>query len=623
MLLTDRSESLERKNTGTPSLFRGTPSLFRGTPSLWIFFLFTTISGFSQELLPVSIHMEHSAHFAAYGEQPPSFYDSLHSFRNITVAVDRDCQLKKTVFGYHPYWMGSAYLNYQWNLLSDLCYFSYEVNPATGNAVTIHNWLTDPAIDLALQHGVKVHLCVTLFSGHASFFSNPVAKQTLISNLISLLQQRNAHGINIDFEAVPSAQGDNLTAFISELSLQLEADLPEALLSIAIPAVNWGNTFRINDLAPFIDLFIVMGYDYYWNGSATAGPVAPLYSLAASYDYSLSRSISAYQAEGITGEKFILGVPYYGRQWLTQSNAIPSPVLANGTALTYANIRNNGGGNYSPQNYHWEPNSFASCYVFFQNSNWSQCFIGLDRDARKWYDIVNYRQLAGIGIWALGYDNGYVELWQAISDKFSDCYVPLTYDTLYDSGGPAWNYYTGEHYVMAVDHGWQQPRYLDFIQFHLEDPFDSIWVYAGPDTLSPLLGGFTGLSNPGSFASPTGSFTLKFRSDPVQHRPGWMAVYHDGALGGASMPIPEEQPSLIFPNPSPGNVYLKSKPGIIFHEFVIHDNTGKVVRQVRPDHVGQPLEYHSLDLSQMAAGIYYVVISGSPDYQQSFKMIKK
>src|SRR5438309_1487069 len=35
------------------------------------------------------------------------------------------CTLTKRVFGWHPYWNGSTYTNYQWNLISDFCYFDY------------------------------------------------------------------------------------------------------------------------------------------------------------------------------------------------------------------------------------------------------------------------------------------------------------------------------------------------------------------------------------------------------------------------------------------------------------------------------------------------------------------
>jgi hypothetical protein len=505
--------------------------------------------------------------------------------------------------------MGSAYLNYQWNLLSDLCYFSYEVDPATGEAITYHDWLMDPAIDSALAHGVRVHLCVLLFSGHTAFFQNPQARIRLIQNLIALVSQRGAHGINLDFESVPSSQAVPLTAFVEELRDEMDAQIPGSILSIAIPAVNWNGTFQIPALSHSIDLFMVMAYDYYWNGSSTAGPVSPLFSLTPEYDYSVSQTISAYRAEGLSPEKFVLGVPYYGRQWITQSNSIPSPIVANGVALTFANIKNNAGGNYSAQNYYWEPGSFSSCFVFFQNGNWNQCFIGLERDIQNSYDAILAHHLAGAGIWALGYDNGHTGLWQAISDKLTDCAVTALYDTLYDSGGPAWNYYAGEDYSFTVGDSLNQPMWLTFMDLGLEEGYDSLWIYAGVDTLAPLLGSYSGFVNPGSLLSAGGAFTLKFRSDALGQNSGWSVVYHDGSLGGKEQ-VQQSRPSVVtYPNPSSGIFNIEWDADELFYEISIADLSGKLVYSAILKKQGEGMKTHQIDLSNLSPGAYRLVLT--------------
>ena len=70
------------------------------------------------------------------------------------------------------YW----YQNYQWDLLSHMWFFSYEVNSADGQPNSTHGWATSAAVDAALASGnTKVTLCVTLFSGHATFFASPTA----------------------------------------------------------------------------------------------------------------------------------------------------------------------------------------------------------------------------------------------------------------------------------------------------------------------------------------------------------------------------------------------------------------------------------------------------------------
>jgi len=554
-----------------------------------------------------SIHFEQNQFYKQFGAKPAAFYDSLQGFAGKRdFDINSECLLQKVVFGFHPYWAGSDYLNYQWNLLSDFCYFSYEVDPSTGDPLSIYDWLTDPAIDSAQAHGVRVHLCVTIFSGHTTFFGSPSARQNLINNLINLVQQRNAEGINMDIEAMPSSVSESVTVFMHELSVQLKAAIPGALLSIDLPAVDWGDDFDVEAMSEDMDWFFIMGYDYYWNGSSQAGPVSPLFSMVSDYNYSIARTISAYEESGVPLSKFILGIPYYGRQWKTQSNGIPSPTLANATTLTYSSVKNNSS-LFNEENYVWENNSQSSVYIHFQNSNWYQCFIGLDRDLREKYDLVNYRGLAGAGIWALGYDDGYDDLWQALSDKFSDCYVPLTSDTIYDSGGPVWNYYTDEDYLLTIDHGFNSPRFLSFSSFSLEQGFDSLWLYAGPDTTAPLLGGFTGQGDPGSFNSPNGAFTLRFRSDGLQNASGWQVVYHDGSLGTVDTETKPTDELRIWPNPASSYLNIDFSSDQKDIEISIYDMTGRLVNLMRIPESNLESSV-TLHIDGWPAGVYSVVL---------------
>lgn len=560
-----------------------------------------------------SIHQEQNEFYKQFGDQPAAFYDSLNGYPGqVKLTGESDCRLQRIMFGFHPYWAGSAYLNYRWNLLSDLCYFSCEVDPSTGDPVTIHDWLTDPAIDSARAHGVRVHLCATIFSGHTAFFNNPAARQTLIDNLISLVRARNADGVNMDIEAMPSSVSDSMMAFMQDLSLQLKAAVPGAILSIDLPAVDWDEDFKIDSLSAYLDWFFIMAYDYYWSGSSQAGPVSPLFSMTASYDYSLSRTISNYESRGMNPDKLILGVPYYGRKWKTVSETIPSQTLGSSSALTYSNVRNNSG-TYNASAYRWEPVSFSSCYIFFQNNNWYQCFIGLERDLREKYDIVNYRGLAGAGIWALSYDDGYHEYWQAISDKFTDCFIPLQYDTLYDSGGPHWNYYGDEDYTLTIDHGFGETRYMTFTSFGLEGPFDSLWLYAGPDTIYPMIGAYSGTAGPGTLLSTNGAFTLKFKSDAIFNFSGWSAVYHDGSMNFDEAGKEFDENLFLYPNPTTGPIYIGIRNGFIPIKIEVRDVLGREVFCPGTAELSIQSQHVKIDFSALPSGLYYLVLTNNSE----------
>lgn len=530
-----------------------------------------------------SIHQEQSEYYNNMG-----CLDGLDGLENTPplywgeVGRGADCMLGKRVFGYHPYWNGNTYLNYQWNLISDLCYFSYELDPYTGDPVTVHDWLTDPAIDSALSNDVKVHLCVTLFSDHAAFFNNPVAGQTLITNLVELVRTREAHGVNIDFEAVPFSQSEVMNDYLVLMADQLHDSLPGTVLSIALPAVDWTLVFDIPLLEQHFDLFFIMGYDYYWNGSTQAGPVAPLYSMTSSYEYNLSRTLSYYQKQGLPASRIILGLPYYGRQWKTQGAVAPSNVIGSGSAMLYSTIKN--GSSYSQENRKWQPESFSNYYSFYLNNSWYQCFLNELDDLSERYDLINHRGLAGLGIWALGYDNGYPELWQMIADKFTDCAVPVYGDTLYDSGGPYWNYYNDEDYLMTFTSDDSSPLTVEFIDFDLNADGDYLYVFDGSDTNGVLIGQFTGNLIPGAMQTSGSSLTLRFISGSSGRNQGWViAVRNNTYLVDEQIIEDNDTEDLmnVFPNPTSGEVNIRLRNSIS-NDFRVEiiDIQGKVLERI-------------------------------------------
>lgn len=551
---------------------------------------------------PLSIHQEHSELFSTY-EGPVLDTEGTYY---INMNADTSCLLERRVFGYHPYWMGSGYLNYQWHLLSDVCYFSYEVDPQTGYPLDYHEWLSTPLIDSANAHGVDVHLCVTLFSDHYTFFSSPLAQQNLINTVIGFLQIRDAAGVNLDFEAVPSSLSNELTDFLKNFSEQIHSNLPGTIVSIASPAVNWNNTFQLDVLKDYIDLFMIMTYDYYWNGSGTAGPVGGLYSMEAGYDYNVSRTISNYLSQGISRDKLIAGMPYYGRDWETQQQYAPSLVAGYGTALTYANIRSNSSGNYSPDNKQWEGNSFSPYYSYYEDG-WNQCFVDDAYSLGKKYEVVNQRNIAGIGIWALGYDGSYPELWQAISDHFTSCAPVNCPDTIYDSGGPAFDYYNDEQYSLYLEAEQSEQITLSFSEFSLESGYDSLWVHDGPDTSYEIIGRFSGDEIPAPIQSSANALTLFFYSDGALTMPGWKAVYTCSPATAINELLDDSNDLLAYPNPFSHQLHVSiehSTSSVSTVEF--RDLRGALVKELPS--IEECEQVIILNTNDMPAGVYFLLV---------------
>lgn len=474
-----------------------------------------------------SIHQQQSEYYKSLGNADATYYEKNTVAATKSATNKATCNLNKVVYGWHPYWVGNAYLNYNWNLLSYLSFFSYEVDAATGNANTTNGWSTSAAVNAALASGTtKVTLCVTLFSSHATFFASPTAQQTLITNLINLIQARGAHGVNIDFEGLPVSQKTNFANFMVNLSNQFHAAIPGSDVSTVLYAVDWNNIFDFSIMASTVDKFIIMGYDYYWTGSTTAGPNDPLYQFSTTYNYTLSKSITYYINAGCPRNKLILGLPYYGREWTTSSTSIPSGATGNGVARFYNNVKTNASGYYSAANRQQEVDSYSDVFVF-NNGGTRQCFITLEDNFYKRLEHINNTGIGGMGIWALGYDDGYNQLWDGLNNYMTDCFASPCSGIIHDFGGPTKNYYDNENYTWTIAPTGASTISVNFSSFDVENTFDFLYIYDGPTTASPQIVGspFTGTTIPTPFTSSTGALTFRFTSDGATTKPGFNATY--------------------------------------------------------------------------------------------------
>lgn len=497
--------------------------------SLFLLFFFASYFSVVAQDLNYSIHQQELEYYNSLGITAEEYRTINQPAVISEQKSSKECNLNKVVFGWHPYWCEGLEANYDWSLLSDMSFFSYEVNASTGTATTTHGWATSPAVTTALANGVRVNLCVTLFSNHATFFGNSTAMQTLITNLIFLVQTRGAHGVNIDFEGVDSSLEPQFTAFLIDLCNQMHTAIPGSQVSVCTYAVDWGNVFNEAAIDPYIDYYTIMGYAYYYAGSGTAGPTAPLYTFA-SFDYNLARTVNYYLSEGASKEKLILGLPYYGHEWNTTSSTVPSSTTSSVSSRTYKLVKGNASGNYS--NRQWDANSLTPYYAYY-SSNWRQCFCDDEESLAYRYDLVNMTGIAGIGIWALSYDDGFIELWDLLREKFTDCGTSPCSNTFYDLGGPNKNYFNKSDYTFTIAPTGATQVTLEFPVFDIEAGsgsecnYDYLEIFDGPDAVSPSLGKFCNTTgNPGFISSTGNALTLHFHSDGATVNAGFEGIWN-------------------------------------------------------------------------------------------------
>ncbi|PKR80531.1 hypothetical protein CW751_09150 [Brumimicrobium salinarum] len=488
---------------------------------------FIIFNSYAQQTTRKSIHQEQAEHYAALGKDYKFYEDNYQSPEPI-MYEKANCNLEKRVFGWHPYWNNGKEVNYQWNLLTDFSYFGYEVNPNNGNAYSTRGFATSSAVSNALNNGVNVNLCVTLFNDHSTFFNSASAQQNLINNLITLIQNRGAHGVNIDFESMNSSHKNSFTNFIADLSTQMKNAISGAEISVALHAVDWGNVYDIPALNQHVDLFCLMGYDYYYGGSSTAGPTDPLFHFGNTYNFTLSKSVTHYLDRGVPKNKFIMAIPYYGRSWKVNSFSVPATTVGSGPSVTYSALKTNANGNFSSSNKNIEAASNSTYYNYTSGGDNYQCFISGADEVKKRLEFIRKRGLAGMGMWALGNDDGFPDLWNAIEEKMTDCYNSPCSGTITDIGGGDYrNYYDDEDYEFTIAPENATHVNIEFEDFDVEENYDFLYVYDGANTSASQIPGspFTGSSIPSNFTSSTGAVTFRFTSDGATTSPGFKINY--------------------------------------------------------------------------------------------------
>jgi len=329
----------------------------------------------------------------------------------------RERPLNKVVYGYYPYWMGTSYNYLQYDLLSHIAYFSAELN-GDGSLGTIPNVsIMENLRNIAHSNGVQVMITATQFDNATivNLLNSAAARTNAVNNLFDLVMNYTLDGVSIDFEMPTNPVKDSLTLFMQDLTDYFHTNLPGSHISIATPAVDWGNAFDYDLLALHSDGLFIMGYDYYWSGSSYAGPVSPLYSSTLWGTYSVMWTVNNYIYYGIYRDKFILGCPYYGLRWPTENDSIKSPTRGTGGALTYTRASDSA----SIYGKIWEDTSKTVWYKNYVSSDgWYQCWFDDSLSLRMKYQVVLDSSLCGAGIWALGYDGTRAELWGALRDAF-------------------------------------------------------------------------------------------------------------------------------------------------------------------------------------------------------------
>jgi spore germination protein YaaH len=335
--------------------------------------------------------------------------------------------LSGDVYGYLPYWeMSDATLDYlDWNALSAISLFSVTwtgtgtLDRTQPGYRAITGSIGEAVIAAAKARGVRVELCFTSFvtARNATFFGDPARQAVAIAELRALVADIGAEGVNVDVEGLAGTWFDAYGAFLANLRAALRADNPTATVSVATNANNSGARMAKQAADASADRIFIMGYAYR-SGLSNPGAIAPLVGRSSPSGLDIVWTIDRYAAEDVPLGRVILGLPYYGVSWPTVSAELGA-------------LRTTGGSLYTPRLHldepaslgvplQYEPGESVSWYAFYDGAaaTWRQVFYDTPTSLSPKYAYAIARGLAGVGIWALGYDRGVPGYWDLLKTTF-------------------------------------------------------------------------------------------------------------------------------------------------------------------------------------------------------------
>lgn len=336
------------------------------------------------------------------------------------------------VFGFGPYWTINKLDNVDFNVLTTFSYFGVPVNydgtlDRTDHGYTVFQSKT--ATDIfrkAHAHGTRVVLTLTSMDNDTidAFLTRPEAQQRTIAEAVQEVKSRGIDGINVDFEYVgnPGPEERNaFSSFIKGLTEKMHKEVPASKVTVSVYA-SAASATKLDDitaLAANSDGIFMMAYDFAVAGSDIAMPTAPLYGKKeGKYAYDVSTAVDDFLAK-MPANKLILGVPYYGYNYVVSKPGVNVPTLPPlGTAQTIEYAKEN----ITAEQSGWDDVGEVGWKAYYDANSgaWRVLFQDDAKSLGIKYDFAKEKNLGGVGIWALGFDNGSNNLWAVLETKFGD-----------------------------------------------------------------------------------------------------------------------------------------------------------------------------------------------------------
>lgn len=189
--------------------------------------------------------------------------------------------------------------------LTDVCYFAAEIN-SYGELAGVPK---RSSLDVGNARCHLVIVCESKSLTHFILNPNYDLRKQLIKDIVKAGAAYD--GVQIDFELVPERDRKHFITFLSDLRYSLGS---AKWFTVCVPArvkLLSEDIYPYAEIAKYSDRVFIMAYDESWSGSKP-GPIA-------SVDW--CRKVMEYAQKTIPERKLIMGLPFYGRTWASETTA--------------------------------------------------------------------------------------------------------------------------------------------------------------------------------------------------------------------------------------------------------------------------------------------------------------
>ncbi len=236
----------------------------------------------------------------------------------------------------------------------------------------------------------------------ASALLRDAKKQERAASYLAYLAHRDNYvGWQLDLENIDPADKARYTSFVRRVAAKMHRD--GRLLSVAVvPRFSdsypdkreaefhtgeWGAPYDFRALGQFVDFMVLMTYDHH-TSSTPPGPVAGHDWARAALDYAVRR---------VPRHKLLMGIPFYGREWVETANGVMSRSLSASDLRPLLDRPD--------LHLQWDERGQTPWFQFRDASELHTVWFDDRRSYREKLELARGYRLRGFAAWRLGTEN--------------------------------------------------------------------------------------------------------------------------------------------------------------------------------------------------------------------------